>query len=180
MGQILGCLEFGLWHVVTTYLYESINTNIYMKIPKWFKLPETTNPKPRNMYSIKLQRSLYGLKQSGRMWYNRLSEYLLKEWYVNNLIFSCVFIKKSETRLTIIAVYVGDLNLYEGLLKSSQRSKENKILSQLVDRALFKWLISPSINIYRESIITILYGFMEQVTWAYIIQKNQNHNWLGI
>ena len=95
---------------------------------------------------------------------------------MNNLIFSCVFIKKSETRLTIIAVYVGDLNLYEGLLKSSQRSKENKILSQLVDRALFKWLISPSINIYRESIITILYGFMEQVTWAYIIQKNQNHN----
>ena len=71
---------------------------------------------------------------------------------------------------------MGDLNLYEGLLKSSQRSKENKILSQLVDRALFKWLISPSINIYRESIITILYGFMEQVTWAYIIQKNQNHN----
>ncbi|KAL6340336.1 hypothetical protein AAG906_040773 [Vitis piasezkii] len=34
---------------------------------------------PRSMYSIKLQRSLYGLKQFGRMWYNRLSEYLLKE-----------------------------------------------------------------------------------------------------
>ncbi|KAL6346206.1 hypothetical protein AAG906_027956 [Vitis piasezkii] len=34
---------------------------------------------PRSMYSIKLQRSLYGLKQSGRMWYNRFSEYLLKE-----------------------------------------------------------------------------------------------------
>ena len=82
-----------------------------MKIPKRFKLPEATNPKPRNMYSIKLQRSLYRLKQSGRMWYNCLSEYLLKEGYVNNSIYPCVFIKKSKFGLTIIAVYVDDLNL---------------------------------------------------------------------
>ena len=65
--------------VVTTYLYGSINIDIYIKILKGFKLLETTNPKPQNMYSIKLQRSLYGLKQSGRMFYNRLSEYLLKK-----------------------------------------------------------------------------------------------------
>ena len=80
--------------VVTTYLYGSIDTDIYMKILEGFKLPEATNPKARNMYSIKLQRSLYGLKQSGRMWYNRLSDYLLKEGYVNNSICPCVFIKK--------------------------------------------------------------------------------------
>ena len=73
-------------------------------------MPETINPKPQNMYSIKLQRSLYGLKQFGCMWYNRLSEYLLKERYMNNRIWPCVFIKKSKTRLTIIAVYVDDLN----------------------------------------------------------------------
>ena len=63
------------------------------------------------MLSIKLQRFLYGLKQFGCMWYNRLSEYLLKEWYVNNPICPCVFIKKSETGFAIIAVYVDDLNL---------------------------------------------------------------------
>ena len=68
-----------LMNVVIAYLYGSIDTNIYMKIPKGFKLPEATNPKPRNMYSIKLKISLYGLKQSERMWYNRMSEYLLKE-----------------------------------------------------------------------------------------------------
>ena len=62
------------------------------------------------MYSIKLQRSLYGLKQSGHMWYNHLSEYLLKEGYVNNLICPSVFIKKSEIRFAIIVVYVDDLN----------------------------------------------------------------------
>jgi len=32
---------------------------------------------------------------SGRMWYNHLSEYLVKARYTNNLICPCVFIKKS-------------------------------------------------------------------------------------
>ena len=45
------------------------------------------------------------------MWYNRLSEYLLKEGYVNNPICPCIFIKKLEIRFTIIAVHVDDLNL---------------------------------------------------------------------
>ena len=45
------------------------------------------------------------------MWYNRLSEYLLKEGYVNNPICPCIFIKKLETKFVIIAVYVNDLNL---------------------------------------------------------------------
>ena len=63
------------------------------------------------MYSIRLQRSLYGLKQSGRMWYNRLSEYLSKEGYTNDEICPCVFIKKTTSEFVILAVYVDDINL---------------------------------------------------------------------
>ena len=97
--------------VITTYLYGSMDNDIYMKIPKGFKLPEVNSTKPHRMYSIKLQRSLYRLKQSGHMWYNRLSKYLLKEGYVNNPICPCIFIKRSETEFAIITVYVDGLNL---------------------------------------------------------------------
>ena len=45
------------------------------------------------------------------MWYNCLSEYLLKEGYANNPICPCIFIKKSKTEFAIIVVYVDDLNL---------------------------------------------------------------------
>ena len=55
--------------VITAYLYVSIDNDIYMKIPKGFKLPKGNNTKPRSMCSIKLQRSLYELKKSGRIWY---------------------------------------------------------------------------------------------------------------
>ena len=84
-------LDMCFMDVLTSYLYRSINTDIDMKIPEGFKLPEPTNPKPRNMYSIKLQRSLYKLKQSRCMWYNLLSEYMLKEWYMNNPICMCFY-----------------------------------------------------------------------------------------
>ena len=67
-------LDMHLMDVIATYLYGSIDNDIYMKIPKGFKLPEANNTKPRNMCSIKLQCSLYELKQSGHMWYNRLNE----------------------------------------------------------------------------------------------------------
>ena len=55
-------LDMRLMDVVTTYLYESLDNDIYMKIPKGYKMSETYNPTSRSMYSIKLQRSLYGLK----------------------------------------------------------------------------------------------------------------------
>ena len=63
-------LEMRLMDIVTAYLYGSLDSDIYMKIPEGFKMSDACTP--RNLFSIKLQRSLYGLKQSGRMWYRRL------------------------------------------------------------------------------------------------------------
>ena len=110
---------------MTAYLYGSLDSDIYMKIPEGFKIPDACTP--RNLFSIKLQRSLYGLKQSGRMWYQRLSEYLIKERYNNDPLCPCVFIKKSETEFAIVAVYVDDINLIgtqEGLAKTAEYLKK--------------------------------------------------------
>lgn len=45
------------------------------------------------------------------MWYNHLSEYLLKEGYKNGPICPCIFIKRSKNKFVIIAVYVDDINI---------------------------------------------------------------------
>ena len=58
-------LEMRLMDVVTSYLYGSLDSDIFMKIPEGYKMPEAYIP--HNLFSIKLQRSLYGLKQFGRM-----------------------------------------------------------------------------------------------------------------
>ena len=108
---VLHNLDIHQMDVKTAFLNGELNEEIYMEQPEGFKMPEALSSKPKELYSIKLQRSLYGLKQSGRMWYNRLSEYLLKEGYVNNPICPCVFIKKTTSGFIIIAVYVDDLNI---------------------------------------------------------------------
>ena len=62
------------------------------------------------------------------MWYSRLSQYLLKEGYVNNSICPCVFIKKVAIGFAIIVVYVDDLNLIgtpEELIKTIDYLKKN-------------------------------------------------------
>jgi hypothetical protein len=95
--------------VVTTYLYGSLDLEIYIKVLDGINVP---NPSAnRNMYCVKLKMSLYGLKQLGQMWYNRLSEFLSLKGYTNNDDCPCVFIKKSSTRFCIILVHVDDLNI---------------------------------------------------------------------
>ena len=83
MGTITFCflislvferIEMCLMDVVMTYLYNSLDSDIFMKISKRYKMPKAYTS--HNLFSIKLQRSLYGLKQYDRMSYKCLSEYL--------------------------------------------------------------------------------------------------------
>ena len=57
-------LEMSLMDVVTTYLYSSLDHNIFMKIPKTLKVPEAYK-NSKESCSIKLEKSSYGLKKSG-------------------------------------------------------------------------------------------------------------------
>ena len=57
-------LEMRLMDVVIAYLYGDLDIEIHIKIPKGFPFLET---KLRSTYSIQLKRSLYGIKQFGRI-----------------------------------------------------------------------------------------------------------------
>ncbi|KAG7572502.1 Integrase catalytic core [Arabidopsis suecica] len=81
-------------------------------IKEGIELKDKDKKVSRDQYCIRLNKSLYGLKQSGRMWYNRLSDYLVREGYKNDPISPCIFIKKfANEGFVIIAVYVDDLNI---------------------------------------------------------------------
>jgi hypothetical protein len=94
--------------VMTAYLYRSLDSDIYMKVSDGISVLNANIR--RNMYCVKLNKLLYGLKQSERMWYNRLKEFILNKGHSNNDDYLCVFIHKSSTRFYIISVYVDDLN----------------------------------------------------------------------
>jgi hypothetical protein len=99
-------LSLQLMDVMTAYLYGSLNSDIYIKVLDGISIPNMNAN--RNMYSVKHVKSLYALKQSGRMWYNRLKEFLINKGYLNSDNCPCVFIKKSSTGFCIISVYVDE------------------------------------------------------------------------
>jgi hypothetical protein len=84
-----------LMDVVTSYLYVSLDLDKYMKVTDEISVSNANVG--CNMYCVELNKSLYDLKQSGRMWYNRLKEFLLNKGYSNNDDCPCIFICKSST-----------------------------------------------------------------------------------
>ena len=103
-------LKMKLMDVVTAYLYGNLDSNIYMKVPEGIPVPNHDRAN-RGLYSVQLQKALYGLRQSGRMWYNRLSDFLHEKGYTSNKDCPCVFIRRSQDGFCIISVYVDDLNI---------------------------------------------------------------------
>ena len=81
-----------LMDIVTAYLYGNLDSNIYMKVPEGIPVPNHDRAN-RGLYNVQLQKALHGLRQSGRMWYNRLSDFLHQKGYTSNKDHPCVFIR---------------------------------------------------------------------------------------
>jgi hypothetical protein len=58
---------------------------------------------------LKLDKSLYGLHQAPRSWYETLSQYLLSCGYVRGQVDSTLFIKKRGRDYLLVQVYVDDI-----------------------------------------------------------------------
>ena len=110
------------------------------------------------------------------MWYNRLSEYLLKEGYVNNLICPCVFIKKSNFGLTIIAVYMDDLNLIgtpEGLTKVTNYLKKE---FEMKDLGKIRYCLGLQIKHCSNGILVHQSTYIEKVLKRFYMDKSHPVN----
>jgi hypothetical protein len=125
--------------VMTTYLYVSLDLDIYMKVPNGIHV--LNMHANHNMYCVNLVKSLYGFKQSGRMWYNRLKEFLLNKDYCNSDDCPCVFIKKSATEFCIISVYVNDINIIGHTKDINEACNHLKIEFEMKDLSRTKFYL---------------------------------------
>jgi hypothetical protein len=159
-----------LMDVVTAYLYGSLDSDIYMKVPDGIQIP---NPiANRNMYCVKLQKSLYGLKQSGRMWYNRLSEFLLKKGFSNNDDCPCVFIKKSRTGFCIISVYVDDLNIIGNPKDIEEARKHLKTEFEMKDLGKTKYCLGLQLEHRPSGILVHQSAYIQKILEKFNMDKS--------
>lgn len=88
--------------VVTAFLNSNLKERVYIEPPEGF--PEHPNE------CLLLQKSLYSLKQSPRLWYNKLSDWLMSHNWICSNFDLCVFMhRKKKLWMT---VYVDDINIF--------------------------------------------------------------------
>ena len=80
-------LEVEQMDVKTTFLHGDLNEEIYMKQPEDFLV------KGKKELVCKLKKSLYGLKQSPRMWYQKFNTYIQGLGFVRSNVDHYVYYK---------------------------------------------------------------------------------------
>jgi hypothetical protein len=91
--------------VKTTFLHGDLEEEIYMKHPEGFVV------KGKKELVCKLKKSLYGLKQSPRMWYQKFDTYILGLGFVRSRFDHCVYSKKVGNHFIYVVLYVDDMLL---------------------------------------------------------------------
>ena len=89
--------------VVTAFLNGNLDEDIYMTQPPGFIEPG------QESLVCKLNKSLYGLKQSPRCWNVKLDGFLQSLGFSQSSADQCIYMRVVEGAQTIIAVYVDDL-----------------------------------------------------------------------
>jgi hypothetical protein len=60
---------------------------------------------------VQIERSLYGLKQSPRMWYQKFDTYILSLGFVRRKVDHCIYSKEEGGNFIYVALYVDDMLL---------------------------------------------------------------------
>lgn len=75
-----------------------------------------------NSRYLRIDKSLYGLKQSGKAWYDKLDDKLLSFGFQHSFADECIYIHQSQH--LIIAVYVDDMVICGKVLMDIEIIKE--------------------------------------------------------
>ena len=89
--------------VKTTFLHGDLKEEKYMS-----QLEHFIEKRKENLV-WKLKKSLYGLKQSPRMWYQKFDTYVLSLGFLRSKSDHCVYYKSKNGHILIIVLYVDDM-----------------------------------------------------------------------
>jgi len=99
------------------FLHGELDEEVYIQMPKGI-------PNPNNKV-CRLKKSLYGLKQASKQWFSKLKDTLISLGYAQSKSDYSLFLNKTSTYITIIAVYVDDILLTGLDYKEIQHVKQH-------------------------------------------------------
>lgn len=113
-------LDLSITHldIKTAFLNGYLEENVYMRQPQGFIVKGAENK------VCKLKRAIYGLKQSSRAWNKRVDDVLTKLNYKRSNLEPCLYIKRQNNLLTVVALYVDDFFIFSNDVNNTNMLKE--------------------------------------------------------
>jgi len=90
--------------VENAFVESDLDKEIYMYLPQ-----DVYCNKVFGKIKVKLLKSLYGLKQAGELWYNLIISKFIQFNFFATAHDQCVFVKRDESTVIILVVYVDDI-----------------------------------------------------------------------
>ena len=107
--------------VKNAFLHGDLKEEVYMDIPPGYTTSSSTK------VVCKLQRALYGLKQSPRAWFGRFSLAMKKYGFQQSNSDHTLFLKRQQGKVTALIIYVDDMIITgddkEEILKLSEAAR---------------------------------------------------------
>jgi Reverse transcriptase (RNA-dependent DNA polymerase) len=102
--SVAGKKNYHVYHydVKTAFLNGHLKEEIYLRQPQGFKINDKV---------LKLNKSLYGLKQAARVWNQTFHDKLLKIGFVQNETDKCLYVLREQEKLCYLLVHVDDILL---------------------------------------------------------------------
>ncbi|KAM6559603.1 hypothetical protein CsatA_028842 [Cannabis sativa] len=108
---LLAIVTIKQWHTLqldinNAFLNGDLDEEVYMQIPQGLTIPSTITG---NNLVCKLHKSIYGLRQSSRQWYKKLTDALLQEGFTQSQADYTLFTRGSNDTFIVLLVYVDDI-----------------------------------------------------------------------
>ncbi|KAG6462003.1 hypothetical protein O3G_MSEX012991 [Manduca sexta] len=130
--------------VTTAFLNGDLEETIYMEAPECL-LESKDNC---NKTVVKLNRAIYGLKQSSRAWYRKVDDYLVSLGYKRSKLEPCLYTKNNDHKKTIVTLYVDDFFVFTNDISECNNLK--KVLAskfKIKDLGQVKNCLGMTVNI---------------------------------
>lgn len=123
------------------FLHGRLEEPIYCEIPEGFE-------GDRKTHIFKIERSLYGLKQSGRQYNKRLDEHLRSKGYTPLKCDPCVYIHRDATSSidSYVACWVDDLFIFGSKPATDQVKKVLQLEFDIKDLGPARWLLGVELT----------------------------------
>lgn len=133
--------------ISTAYLNADIDHDIYVDLPA---ILEKDKPKMRIGEKVvhKVNRAIYGLKQSGRLWYQRLTDFLISIGFERRGDIPCVLIKPNKRNPDRISIIVGFF-VDDMIVTGESKYEVNRFVERLNGEFNLK-ITNPDNNGYRD------------------------------